>query len=318
MKKIWKLMILIFCVGLLGGCKDNTENPAVTPTMTPQITSTTVPTEPPTITVTPTPTEPVNIPGTAERALTGCSAFEITSQMVVGWNLGNSLDSTGGNINYFSAPAKAVTAWGNVEPTQEVFEAVKAAGFNTVRIPTTWYQHIKYDSSTDRYMISEEWMDYVKKTVDYAYELELFVILNVHHENWVNAAEFTDESYQKASKMLSDIWTQVAETFAYYDQHLIFEGMNEPSQTGLGGSIEWGGGEKETWKYVNDLNRIFVDTIRNQGSNANKERLLMLPGYGASSNIATVKSIEVPENGGNIALSVHAYYPYFFCYGYFR
>jgi len=289
----------------------------VTQVVTPTVTNTPMPTVTntpmPTATSTPVPTaDPTNTPVSTEDIMTGLTAFEITSQMIVGWNLGNTLDSTGSHITYDSSPAKAATAWGNIEPTQEVFEAVKAAGFNTVRIPTTWYQHVKYDGGQDKYIINEAWLAYVKKTVDYAYELDMFIILNVHHEEWVNVAEFTDAAYEKTEKMLGDIWSQIAETFADYDQHLIFEGMNEPRQTGLGSSIEWGGGDKKSWKYVNSLNQVFVNTVRGQGSAANAERLLMLPGYGASSNIATVKSIEVPKNGGNIALSVHAYFPYFF------
>ena len=307
----------------------NTPEPTATntpvPTATPTPTATCTPV--PTATSTPSPTiVPAEVPATVPTAvpastkvpavnngtLNGLTAFEITSQMIVGWNLGNTLDSTGSNITYDSAPAKAAMAWGNIEPTKELFEAVKAGGFNTVRIPTTWYQHVKYDSNKDKYIINEDWLAYVKQTVDYAYDLEMFVILNVHHEDWVNAAEFTDAAYHKAEKMLTDIWTQVADTFADYDQHLIFEGMNEPRQTGLGGSVEWGGGDAKSWKYINELNQVFVDTIRNQGSAANAERLLMLPGYAASSNIATVKAIEVPEQSGNVALSVHAYFPYFF------
>ena len=295
----------------------NTPVPMATNTPAPTVTNTPVPTATgtpvPTATNIPVPTvAPTEAPVADRNTLTGLTAFEITSQMIVGWNLGNTLDSIGSNISYDSAPYKSVTAWGNDEPTKELFEAVKAGGFNTVRIPTTWYQHVKYDSTKDMYVISPSWLAYVKQTVDYAYDLEMFVILNVHHEDWVNAAEFTDTAYDKASKMLHDIWSQVAEVFADYDQHLIFEGMNEPRQTGLGGSVEWGGGDAKSWKYINDLNKVFVTTIRSQGSLANAERLLMLPGYAASSNIATIKAIEVPENGGNVALSVHAYYPYFF------
>lgn len=286
----------------------NTPVPTPVPTATPEPTKVATPTVAPTATVTPTEAPEV----ADEDALTGLSAFEITSKMIVGWNLGNTLDSTGSNIAFDSAPVKSVTAWGNIEPNKEIFKAVKAAGFNTVRIPTTWYQHVKYDSNSGKYIINEDWLAYVKKTVDYAYDLDMFVILNVHHEEWVNASEFTDTAYQKASQMLFDIWAQVAETFADYDQHLIFEGMNEPRQTGLGGSVEWGGGDTKSWKYINDLNRVFVAAIRGQGSAANAERLLMLPGYGASSNIPTIKAIEIPENSGNAALSVHAYFPYFF------
>lgn len=294
-RKQWLWMIAVLaCAGILAGCGEKPKTEVVpTPTM--------AATEAPTMI-------PVNVEGT----ISGLTAFEITSSMIVGWNLGNTLDSTGSHITYDTAPAKSVMAWGNDEPTKELFEAVKAGGFNTVRIPTTWYQHVKYDDAKDMYVINPDWLAYVKQTVEYAYDLNMFVILNCHHEDWANAPKFDDAAYEKASKMLTDIWSQVATVFADYDQHLIFEGMNEPRQTGLGSSVEWGGGDSDSWKYINNLNQVFVNTVRGQGSAANSERLLMLPGYCASSNISTIKAIEVPENSGNIALSVHAYYPYFF------
>ncbi len=245
----------------------------------------------------------------AAAGLSGLDAKAITSQMTIGWNLGNSLDAHSASIKN---PAKSVMCWGNPEPTKELFETVKNAGFNTVRIPTTWYPHISYNDAEQRWDVDDEWMDYVKMTVDYAYELDMFIILNVHHEDWVNAAEFNDAAYADASAKLEGIWTEVAEVFADYDQHLIFEGMNEPRQTGLGSSVEWGAGDTNSRKYINDLNAVFVNTIRGQGSSANSERLLMLPGYCASSDPSAIRAIEIPANGGNVALSVHAYTPYFF------
>mgnify|MGYP003293663248 CR=1 FL=1 len=245
----------------------------------------------------------------AAAGLSGLDAKAITSQMTIGWNLGNSLDAHSASIKN---PAKSVMCWGNPEPTKELFETVKNAGFNTVRIPTTWYPHISYNDAEQRWDVDDEWMDYVKMTVDYAYELDMFIILNVHHEDWVNAAEFNDAAYADASAKLEGIWTEVAEVFADYDQHLIFEGMNEPRQTGLGSSVEWGAGDPNSRKYINDLNAVFVNTIRGQGSSANSERLLMLPGYCASSDPSAIRAIEIPANGGNVALSVHAYTPYFF------
>ncbi len=245
----------------------------------------------------------------ADPALTGQNARAITSQMTIGWNLGNTLDAHGSKVN---TPAKSAMQWGNPEPTKELFETVKNAGFNTVRIPTTWYPHIEYSDAEQKWVVNEEWMDYVKMTVDYAYELDMFIILNVHHENWVNVSEFTDATYAEASAKLTGIWTQVAEEFADYDQHLIFEGMNEPRQTGLGGSVEWGAGDNNSRGYINKLNAEFVKSVRGQGSSANAERLLMLPGYCASSDPSAIRAIEIPANSGNVALSVHAYAPYFF------
>ena len=334
-KKLVRLVMALACVGILAGCgeKQKPEVPPVptdvatttTPTKAaepvateaPQETLTPVPTATPTNTpvptVTPTSTPvPTNIPEAEAGTLNGLNAFDITSRMIVGWNLGNTLDSVvGSNIAFDSAPARSATAWGNIEPDKETFEAVKAAGFNTVRIPVTWYQHVKYDDAQGRYIISEEWLAYVKQTVDYAYELNMFVIINVHHEDtWINVPAFTDASYETASKMLHDIWTKLAETFAEYDQHLIFEGMNEPRE--VGSATEWSGGTVAAQQYINRLNKVFVDAVRGQGSASNTERLLMLPGYAASSTISTIKAIEIPENSGNVALSVHAYYPYYF------
>lgn len=245
--------------------------------------------------------------------LTGQSAFDITSQMVIGWNLGNSLDSTNDNLTMESSPKKFAMAWGNPEPTKELIEAVKNGGFNTIRIPTTWYQHLYLDESTNTYKIDAKWLAYVKQFVDYAYDMDMFVILNVHHENWVNVAKFTDETYNDASKKLNDIWSCLAETFKDYDQHLVFEGMNEPRETNNPSNSEWGDGDANSWNYINRLNKVFVDAVRGQGSSYNKERLLMLPGYHAGNSVSTVRAIEIPENSGNVALSVHAYNPYFFC-----
>ena len=244
--------------------------------------------------------------------LTGKNSYEITDQMTIGWNLGNSLECTNDSFNYDTAPKAFVTTWGNPEPTAEMIQTVKAAGFNTIRIPVTWYQHLKYNESTGVYEINQKWMAYVKKVVDWAYNENMFIILNVHHEEWVNAPEFNQQAYAEASAKLRDIWSQVSEQFKDYDQHLIFEGMNEPRETGKGSSVEWGSGDENSRTYINNLNEIFVNTVRGQGSAPNSERLLMLPGYCASSDINAINAIKIPQNSGNVALSVHAYTPYFF------
>lgn len=301
--KTSKFIFTLLCAAfLLTVCGCNSGAPVTNPT----------PTEAPTETPTETPT-PTKKPLTINHRLTGLDAFEITNLMTVGWNLGNCLDSNGPDITYDSTPAKAAKYWGNEEPTKELFTAIKNAGFNTVRIPITWYQHIQYDESAQKYVINPDWLAYVKKTVDYANSQKMFVIINVHHEDWVNVPKFTDETYEKAAAITRDIWSQLAETFKYYDQHLIFEGFNEPRQTGLGSSVEWGTGDAVSRRYINNLLQVFVDTVRSHEAATNKERLLMLTGYCASSDKASFNAIEIPENIGNYALSVHAYLPYYFC-----
>ncbi|MBP0972445.1 MAG: cellulase family glycosylhydrolase [Oscillospiraceae bacterium] len=254
------------------------------------------------------------LPAGAE-GLTGLDAKGITSKMVIGWNLGNTLDCGNTGLSSTAAPKKFATAWGNPEPTELQFQALKDGGFNTVRIPTTWYEHLEWDADSQMYLVNDQWMDYVKQTVDYAYDRDMFVILNIHHENFINVKQFTEETYEDASKKMNDIWTQVAEEFKDYDQHLIFEGMNEPRQTANPSVQQWGDGSGDngySWGYVNRLNKVFVDAVRGNGSAANKERLLMLPGYVASSSENAIRNIEIPAGAGNVALSVHAYAPYYF------
>ena len=240
-------------------------------------------------------------------AASGMGAFDITREMKIGWNIGNSLDATGGNGNY---GLNTEISWGNPKTTQAMIDTVKKKGFNTVRIPTTWYPHLDGNNNID-----SAWMARVKEVVDYCIKDDMYVILNVHHEEWVNVGQFNDNSYRNAEAKLTAIWKQVANTFKDYDQHLVFEGMNEPRQTGNPSVSEWGNGEGDggyTWNYINKLNAKFVETVRGQGSAANKERLLMLPGYCASSDMKAIRAVTFPSGSGNVAYSVHAYLPYYF------
>ncbi|ADU21423.1 cellulase family glycosylhydrolase [Ruminococcus albus] len=248
--------------------------------------------------------------GIKASALSGLDAKGIVSQMKIGWNLGNTLDAHNSKVPSGSSPEKYATQWGMPAPNAQQFQAVKEAGFNTVRIPVTWYEHLEQRGNS--YHVNDQWMSYVKQTVDYAIDRDMFVILNIHHEDFINVGQFTDNTYYQAEIKMKSIWSEVAETFKNYDQHLIFEGMNEPRETGRGSAIEWGSGDSNSWNYINRLNETFVRTVRAQGSSQNRERLLMLPGYCASSSYDAINNIAIPNNAGNVALSVHAYAPYFF------
>ncbi len=246
-------------------------------------------------------------------ALSGLDSWQITQKMTVGWNLGNSLDCSASWLNMYSnSPSDFAKSWGNPEPTYDLIKAVKNSGFNTIRIPTTWYQHVYYDG--ENYVIDDEWLNYVKKFVDYAYEMDMFVILNVHHEEGIiNVSEFNDGTLSVAKTWLEDVWQQIAEEFKNYDQHLIFEGMNEPRQTGNSNVAEWGDGNEDggyTYNYLNQLNETFIKTVRANGSTQNSERLLMIPSYHATASKSPLMELVIPENSGNVAISVHAYEPY--------
>ncbi|MBR6019336.1 MAG: cellulase family glycosylhydrolase [Lachnospiraceae bacterium] len=240
----------------------------------------------------------------ATEELTGKTAAEIVSMMGIGWNIGNTFDATGG------VGASHETNWGNPAVTKELIHAVKEAGFSVIRIPITWEQEIK---KQDNYKIYESFLARVKEVVDWCYEEDLFVIINVHHETWVNRKDL-DKSYREVGTELAAVWAQIAEYFADYDQHLIFEGMNEPRMAGS--AIEWTG-KKEAYQAINYLLQVFAQTIRENGKGHNGERCLMIPGYAASSSTNIMDAVSLPSYEGkvvnNLIASVHMYAPYNFC-----
>lgn len=250
------------------------------------------------------------------------TAFEITQEMKIGWNYGNSLDAVGKiykdnpDRNIFSTGNEGLDsemAWGNPRATQETMDAIKAKGFNTVRLPTTWYQHMDENNKIDA-----DWMARVREVVDYCYKNDMYVILNIHHEEWINRADFdTDTAYEEMSVKLKAVWKQIAEEFKDYDQHLIFEGMNEPRAAGT--EYEWwlapSAPKEKLFEVINKLNQDFVDTVRSVESPYKDTRLLSCPPYCASgSDINMMSALEIPKDP-YVAASVHAYSPYNFCMG---
>lgn len=241
------------------------------------------------------------------------SALEITQEMGLGFNIGNSLDSTGsGNYDDITSFEKS---WGNPAVTKEMVDTIKAKGFDSVRIPTSWFRHVTKttdESGNPVYTIDSRWLERVKEVVDYAYQQDMYVILNLHHEEWINRADFAT-AYEEMAPQLKQMWTQIATYFADYDQHLIFEGMNEP-RAANSGSLEWTGNEA-CYEVVNKLDNDFIETVRSVDSPYKDTRLLMIPGYAASAYSSIYGYLDVPEDDDYVAVSIHAYCPYNFAMG---
>lgn len=257
----------------------------------------------------------INVMDKAVAADKTMTAFEITQNMKVGWNLGNTLDAYAQKpdpndpTNYIpeeSAGLETETCWGCPEANETLFKAIKAKGFNTVRIPTTWFQHLDENDNID-----PQWMARVHQVVDYAYNNDMYVILNVHHEEgWINRPDLAT-AYDDIKPRLMKLWTQIATEFKDYDQHLIFECMNEPRAKGT--SWEWWSATPvEEADVINKLEADFVELIRGMDGPYAKTRLLMLPGYVASSDKTFLNQIVLPENDDFLAVSIHAYTPYNF------
>lgn len=192
------------------------------------------------------------------RALT---ADEMVAEMGNGWNLGNTMD---GHTGF--TPSE--TQWQDVETTQQFLKALHDMGFNTVRVPVTWGTMI---DDADGYSIDEKWMSRVQDIVDYAVNMNMYVIINIHHDGaeqtgWLRIGA---EDLAPVKEKFEAVWRHIAERFKDYDEHLIFESMNEV--TGPGNDMA---GDTAV---INELNQIFVDTVRATGSN-NALRWLSVPG----------------------------------------
>ena len=258
----------------------------------------------------------INAQALSGDTLKNADTEAILEDMGLGWNLGNSLDATGGS------GLDTETSWSNPKTTQALIDKVKSLGFNTVRVPVSWGKHV----SGDNYTIDSAWLARVKEVVDYCYKNDMYVILNIHHdtkssESASGAGYYPRSSaYSSSEKFVTSVWSQAAEYFKDYDYHLIFETLNEPRLIGTG--YEWWFNKwnipsevKDAIECINKLNQKAVDTIRDTGSN-NRGRLIMCPGYDASIDGATVSGFKLPTdisgNKNRIAVSVHAYSPYNF------
>ncbi len=192
------------------------------------------------------------------------NANEMVAEMGTGWNLGNTMD---GHTGF--TPGE--TIWQNEETTQKLIKTVHDAGFNTVRIPITWGTTI---DDANGYAIDDKWISRVQDIVDYCVNMNMYVIINIHHDGaeqsgWLRVGA---EDLQPVKDKFAGVWKNIAERFKDYDEHVIFESMNEV----VGPNDDIDGIIKDT-QVIMELNQIFVDTVRATGSN-NAERWLSVPG----------------------------------------
>lgn len=239
------------------------------------------------------------------------TAEEAVSHISIGWCLGNTLDSYGSYITG-NNPSDYETAWGNPVTTQAMIQAVKDAGFNTIRIPVTWSQHIDDNGNVD-----SAWMARVKEVVDYAYNLDMYVILNVHHDTGENVSEplrwiIADTNiYNSTKTKYEGLWTNIANTFKDYDERLMFEGYNEMLDT----NDTWNAPSTGATAYdaVNEYAQSFVNAVRATGGN-NAERNLIVNTYVGSFDSDVLSNFTVPTDSASdhLICEVHCYSPWAF------
>ena len=247
--------------------------------------------------------------------LKSLSSVDFARKLRAGWNLGNTLDAYGkGHMGLESE-----SCWGMPLTTKEMIAEVKKAGFSTIRIPVSWHNHVDSD-----FKIDGKWLSRTKEIVDWALEEDLFVIINIHHDN-LTEDDFRKDSagfclsldpqlQSKSIKYINAIWTQLSDFYKDYDYRLIFELLNEPRQ--IGTAIEWSFTDPSKSKVWNDIITDYeqqaLDIIRKSGGN-NADRFIMCPEYAASPHYLNYYSLPSDSAKDKLILSTHAYDPYEFC-----
>lgn len=261
----------------------------------------------------PAATEGIDIPeigGMKTFDIPDNEAMRTVRQMKAGWNLGNTFDAYDGYMKYTEG-TQTETIWVHAAVTKELLESVRDAGFNAVRIPVSWHNHINCDGQID-----SAWMARVKEVADWALDLGLYVIVNVHHDNDLNWFYPDSAHYERSAAWLASVWKEMAETFKDCDDHLILESMNEPRLVGTPYEWSWDGETAECLDAadcINRLNQLFVDTVRSTGGN-NATRYLAVPAYAGAPWNACSEAFRMPEDmvEHRLILTAHAYSPYDF------
>ncbi len=229
------------------------------------------------------------------------NAMTLAQQMKVGWNLGNSLEATSVNNGIYTA---SETLWGNAKTTKGLIDAVKAAGFNAVRIPCAWSGYIE---DTETYRIKDSWLNRVKEVVDYCVDNDMYAIINIHWDGgWLE--EHPLYSHQvEVNKKQKALWEQIAVYFRGYDEHLLFAGTNEVH-------ADYGNPTAEHIAVQQSYIQTFVDAVRSTGGR-NATRNLVVQAYNtniAHANNYMVMPDDAPGVTDRLIAEVHFYDPYDF------
>ncbi|MGN0325846.1 MAG: glycoside hydrolase family 5 protein [Lachnospiraceae bacterium] len=247
------------------------------------------------------------------------SSIELTRVMGNGINLGNTMEAYGRSTLGTNADVSSYeTFWGQPVTTQEMITGMKEAGFDSIRIPVAWTNMMAFE--TGDYTINPAYLDRVGEIIDYAYNADMYVIINDHWDGswWGMFGSASMETREQAKELYIAMWTQIAQRYQDYDEHLIFESANEELGFRLNdtdvaadsGALS----EAECYETTNMINQLFVDTVRGTGGN-NANRFLLIAGFGTDINSTVDDRFVMPTDTATdkLLISVHYYDPSGYC-----
>ena len=259
------------------------------------------------------------------------SAWQMVENFVLGYNLGNMMESNPYGSWWGDGSKKTVeeweTAWGQPQLTKATVQALKAKGFNVLRVPITWYPHIAKFSKTytkdEDYTIDAAWMARVKEIVKMINEEGMYCIVNIQHDAGANNGSgdpnsawlHADDDYDNVTKIYQAIWKQIATELKDYDDKVIFESFNEILNKNSSWTAPSAG--NVAYESISKLQQDFVNVVRATGGN-NEFRNLLITTYGDTGNSeVAVNALTVPtdRHPHHICATFHSYDPYWFCNG---
>ena len=228
------------------------------------------------------------------------TAKELASLMTAGINIGNTME----------CPASAGEgAWSGTKVNQDYIRALKAAGFNAVRIPCAWHSYIVDDKMT----VSSDWMNRVYEVVNWCVSEGMYVVLNSHWDGgWLEDNIFDASKEDAIVAEQKAIWKQIAEKFEGFDEHLLFAACNEPGMNETTGGVRsW---SDETVGRVVKFEQAMIDAVRATGGN-NAARCLVIQGLGTDITNTDEHMNQMPTDNvaDRLMVEVHFYEPYQFC-----
>ena len=254
------------------------------------------------------------------------NAIEMSRRMGNGINLGNTMEACNngksGTLKKDN-PVFYETSWGQPVTTPEMLQAMKACGFDTIRIPVAWMTNATRLDRED-YTISDAYMDRVEEIVNYALDAGMIVIINDHWDGgwWGMFGSDTEATRTLAMEAYTGMWQQLSERFGKYDWHLVFESANEElgarfdenSPLYCEDSLAHTMPDDQRYALTNRINQVFVDTVRASGGN-NADRFLLIAGFGTDIVHTSDSRFEMPQDPaeGRLLLSVHYYSPWSYC-----
>ena len=208
----------------------------------------------------------------------GSTAMQLANNIVVGWNIGNTMEAPGGE-----------SGWGNPPITEAYVTYMKSLGFNAVRIPCAWDFHVDNKSTAH---IDPNWLNRVHDVVQYCINNNMYVMLNIHWDGGWLDCKATGARADSVNAKQKAFWEQIATKMRDFDEHLMFASANEPDPS-----------DAAQMNVLLSYHQSFVDAVRSTGGH-NTYRVLVVQ---APSNL--INNFPVDPTPNRMAFEEHDYTP---------